>query len=313
MRHLSLAAAALLLTPTVAPADDSLGDAAREAVAARHVRDSELKGAREPRTPYRDLASDGGVLVGLELGLGGSPPAERVVAVRPVYRVGGRDRNGPPAGSFLSDEVARTVRLVARDGYAVAAVRVNAGRQVDGLAIRFARIDRAWLQTADAYESDWVGANADKSEWLDGEGRPVVGLFARLDGDAVRGLGLTFAELPKPADPPAGPAPSPAPAAVARPGRKLALEAEAPGPAPRRSRLPYVVVGVSIVVPLALVAYLTFRRDSGGLRRLRRREVVQTLPPARWLPNGPNGPRPVMDADRPSLTGMFEMEEGPWR
>src|SRR3954471_2275387 len=137
MRHLHLAIVPLVLLPTAAPAADPLGDAAREAVAARHVRDSELKGDHEPRTPYRELATDGGVLVGLEVGLGGSPPAERVVAVRPVYRVDGWDRNGPPAGSFLSDEVARTVRLVAREGYAVAGVRVSAGRHIDGLAIRF--------------------------------------------------------------------------------------------------------------------------------------------------------------------------------
>jgi hypothetical protein len=256
-------------------------------VAARTVRDSDLKGGHESRTPYRDLASDGGVLVGLEVGLAGPPAAERVVAVRPIYRIDGRLRNGPPAGSFLADEVRRTVRLAARDGYAVAAVRVRAGWQVDGLGLRFARVDGARLRPADADDSDWVGAaKADSAEWLDGGGRPVVGLFARLDGDAVRGLGLTFADLPEPAAAPAGPAASAPPPAAARP-RRLALEIEAPGPPKPRSRLPYVVVGVSILAPLALVAYLAFRRDSVGLRQLRGRSTVQNLPPARRLPDVP--------------------------
>ena len=69
----------------------------------------------------------------------------------------------------------------------------------------------------------------------------------------------------------------------------MALEAEAPGPPQRRSRLPYVVVGLSVLAPLALVAYLVFRGDAGGLRQLRRRSVVQNLPPARR----PDVPRPA--------------------
>ena len=212
MRFLSLAAG-LLLLPNPAAADP-LTEAARQAVAARKVRESDFKGARGPLAPYRELAADGGVLVGLEVGLGGSAPAERVEAVRPIYRVDGRDRTGPPAGRFLSDEVRRSVRLLARDGYAVAALQVSAGRQVDGLAVRFARVDKAWLKLADSYDTDWVGAgSAESREWLTGDGQPVVGLVARLDGDAVRGLGLTFADLPRPPDPPppAPPPPSPAP------------------------------------------------------------------------------------------------------
>src|SRR4051794_19723672 len=142
-----LLALAVGLAPlAAAPAADPLAAAARDAVAARRVQESDLKGARDLGTPYRELAADGGVLVGLEVGLGGSPPAERVLAVRPVYRADGRTWTGPPAGSFLADDVTRTARLLARDGYAVAAVRVSAGRWVDGLGLRFARVTGAWLK-----------------------------------------------------------------------------------------------------------------------------------------------------------------------
>ena len=68
----------LLLLPAAAPAADPLGDAVREAVAARKTRDSDLKGASGTRTPFRQTTADGGVLVGFEVGLGGSAPAERV-------------------------------------------------------------------------------------------------------------------------------------------------------------------------------------------------------------------------------------------
>ena len=68
MRLLSLAAGLLLLSNLTAA--DPLTEAARQAVAARKVRDSDVKGSRSGLAPYRELAADGGVLVGLEVGLG---------------------------------------------------------------------------------------------------------------------------------------------------------------------------------------------------------------------------------------------------
>lgn len=293
----SLAPALLLVLPV--PAADPLAEALRQAVAVRKVRDSDFKGTRGALTPYRELATDGGVLVGLEVGLGGSSPAEWVVAVRPIYRVAGRDRTGPPAGRFLSDEVKRTVHLSARDEYAVAAVQLGTGRGVDGLAIRFARIDRAWLKLADSYESAWVGTtSAEQREWLTGDGQPVVGLFARLDGDAVRGLGLIFADLPRPPDPPpppppAPPAPSPAPKAAAKP--PTLVQRPAPPPPTRSRVLPYLAYGAGVVLPLGLLVFLVMRRGAGGARRPTR------LPPA---PNRPTSP---------GLLSMLERDGDRWR
>src|SRR5215212_4694309 len=84
-RLVALSPVVFLALPSVAPAGDPLADAVRGAVAARKLRETDLQGNATARSPYRDVAADGAVLVGLEVGLGGAAPAERVVAVRPVY------------------------------------------------------------------------------------------------------------------------------------------------------------------------------------------------------------------------------------
>lgn len=309
MRPLLFLTAGLILVAPAASADRT-ADGVREAVAARRVRDSDLKGARDARTPYRDLAADGGVLVGLEIGLGGSGPDAQVLAIRPIYRIGGRDRFGPPAGSFLSDEVKRSVRLVAPERYAVAAVRVSAGKHLAGLGLRFARIDGAWLKPADATESDWVGAAAaDNREWLDGEGRPVVGLFARLDGTAVRGLGLTFADVPPPAvpmtrtSPATGPAPAPAPPAPTHAAPASGPPADSPSAS--SASIVFVVVALAIVVPLLVVGGLVVRRSYRRQNGYDRWAALNRLPTAHRRPAGP--------ARRPALTDILETGTDGWK
>jgi hypothetical protein len=257
MRPLPLAL--LLALPGLAAADP-LGDTVRDAVAARRLRDSDLKGSGAALTPYRELAADGGILVGLEVGLGGTAPAERVAAIRPVYRVAGKTRPGTPAGHFLSDEVTRTVRLVARDGYAVGGLRVAAGRRIDGLAVRFYRVEETGLDSHDAYDSDWVGTTkADGRDLLDGQGRPAVGLFGRTEGDALLGLGLTFADLPV--------APSAASPTAAGVGT-ITPEARAEDPPSSGNTVLAMVVFAVVALPVGLI----------GVWAARRRPGVQQLP-----------------------------------
>jgi hypothetical protein len=253
---------ALLFTLPVAAADP-LADTVKEAVTARQVHDSDLKGSGAALTPYREVASDGAVLVGLEVGVGGTAPAERVAAVRPIYRLAGKNRTGMPAGRFLSDEVTRTVRLVARDGFAVGGIRISAGRRIDGLALQFLRVDESKLDTADAYESEWVGnAKDDGRELVAGQGRPVVGVFGRLEGDALLGIGLTFADVPVPTPAPAAPTvgtlnntPSDSPPSAAKASSNTVLG---------------LIVFAIVAVPVALIGVWTLKRRSGGVQQLPR-------------------------------------------
>jgi hypothetical protein len=256
-----------LALPSVARAGDPLADVVRDAVAAGNLRETDLQGNAAAPAPYRDGVSDGSVLVGLEIGLGG----ERVVSLRPLYRAGGRDRTGLPAGRFLSDDVIRTVRLTARPGYAVTGLSVSAGRRLEGLALRFARIDRAGLNPADAYESPWVGSGAANTRVSHGEGgQPVVGMFGRLEGDAIVAVGLVIADLPRTVAPPVA-APS---ALVAAPVPTSALEREKPtkyvAAGSSGGRVWALVVLAGVILTAAGVVYARARR--------RKPRGVQQLP-----------------------------------
>jgi hypothetical protein len=301
MRYLSPVTLALVL---VADAFTGVADPIADtgqAVTAPKLHDSAMKGSTAARTPFREVAPDGGVLVGLEVGVGGTPPAERVAAVRAIYRVGGKNRTGSPAGHFLSEEVTRTVRLVAREGYAVGGVRVSAGKRIDGLSLRFLRVDERTLNPADAYESDWVGtARADGRQLVDSRDQTIVGLFGRLEGDVLLGLGLTFAEAPAPR----APEPTPAPKTVS-----TLPPPESPAEDPASSgntRLAMLVFAV-VAIPLGLIGIIAARQPRGRIQQLPR--VVKSLPninltttrppaiPSELLRRGSRPPAPIPSTD----------------
>jgi hypothetical protein len=290
MRPLSFSLAVCLLAAGARAADPppSLQTSVRHAVAAHEVRDSDLKGSAEVGEPFRVTTREGGVLVGLEVGLGRAGSTDRVLAVRPLYRLGAMEWPGPAAGDFLAPDVARTVRSVARPGYAVGGMWVNAGGDLAGLAFVYHRVKGAWLDPNDRYESGWLGAGSDTAELLDGKGRPIVGLFGRTEGGSLRALGLTFADLSAPARPAVPDAPP-------RPKSDLEMENEALRAA--RAGQPdsgglgwYVGAGaVTLVAGLGLAGYWAWRRR--GRRRPAAAEpalkAVSPLGPAQWLPIRP--------------------------
>ena len=76
----------LIAAPALLRADPpaSISDTVREAVAARKVEDSD----NLHRAAFRDVATDGSVLVGVEVGLSRWFDCEIPYAVRPVFRRG---------------------------------------------------------------------------------------------------------------------------------------------------------------------------------------------------------------------------------
>lgn len=244
MRPLHLLLPLALLAPAARGADPDLHGAVREAVAGRRVEDSALKGDATARTPFRGAATNGGVLVGLEVGVG----RDGVYAVRPRYRSGEKEWDGPAAGNFLAREVDRRVRLAAKPGYAVGGLVVNANAtQLDGLALVCMRVKGPRLDPADQYETEWAGlAPGGTTDRADGAGRPAAGLFGRTADDRVVGLGLTFADVPA------------APEATAGDALGTAYQ-----PAPSGGPSILLIAGVAFVgvaVPLGLVGLYVFGR-----------------------------------------------------
>jgi uncharacterized protein (TIGR03067 family) len=150
---------------------------------------SKLLGGGFGRDPFEELAPPGGLLVGLEVGLGKFGDLDMVQALRPVFRVGDKETLGQQQGTNLT----KVSKLAAKPGYAVGALNVRAGANADGLSITFMRIKGDRLDPADAYESDWVGDPRPSGKILvSGLGRSVVGLFGSKNKDNTTGIGLVF-------------------------------------------------------------------------------------------------------------------------
>jgi hypothetical protein len=272
-----------------------LSEAVREAVAARRLRDSILQGRETVGSPFRVSERDGGVLIGLEVGLGRNAHGERVRCLRPIYRAGDRHWMGPPVGDFVAPEVTRTIRAVARDGYVVGGVLVSAGPGIDGISLRYYRPSNSWLDPDNQYQSEWLGTcAAGAAELVDGQRRPVVGLFGRIDGGAIQAFGVTIADVvvpPTPVSPPAPPARPPV--GMSR------LEADAPvKPATTNSGSGTWAVWMSMAAAIlgGCIAVLWYRRRIRLRREADPRLRPQAVRPPLQLP-------PMVGPVRPPLAG----------
>jgi hypothetical protein len=157
-------------------------------------------GSRGPRIQgggrdeeFEDEAPEGGMLVGLEVGVGRFVNNPVIKSVRPIYRVGNKESKGEWHGPTGNDVVKETVRVVAKPGYAVGAVTVKNGLGLDGLVVTFMKIKDGKLDTEDAYESEYIGGTGGgRPVKIGGDGTPVTGLIGRSRADTASGLGLLY-------------------------------------------------------------------------------------------------------------------------
>ena len=150
--------------------------------------------AFDPET--EDAAPEGGLLVGLEIGLGKFVDNDVVKACRAVYRVGDKESYGKQFGT----QIDRVVKVVAKPGYAVGAITAKVGLGLDGLSVTFMKVaDGGQLDPKDAYESEWVGGKGGGEPTRVGTtGTPVVGIVAKTNkASDLSGLGLLFSRPAK--------------------------------------------------------------------------------------------------------------------
>lgn len=326
---------ACLLAPSATadgpPARPAFPDAVRAAVAASRVEDSD----NLARPSFRDVAPDGSVLVGVEVGLARWFDSEIPYAIRPIFRQGDREWVGGTAGTLPSRKVVRVMQEAARPGYAVGGLWVRSGAGLDRLCLVYVKITPDGLDPADTYTGPWVGnSDGGGDHYIDGKGRPIVGLTADAGGGQARSLGIVTAQLP-PATKKADRKPEPAPkaAAQAEPKKEGGGKADPPPTAaeaaePKKSKLAEaapppeeeedptpvlmiligcVVVGVPIgvfaLVSMAKPAPLPDDEDDRPRRRPRRPDGEHS-PSRRPDPDRPQPPKPRAEpatTDRPEL------------
>lgn len=141
-------------------------------------------------TEFRDVAPEGGLLVGFDVGLHTFINYDTLCTARPLFRVGEAEVPGQLHGS----DTRRMVRVKAAPGYAVGAITVKAGLGVDGMSVTFMRVNGRQLDPKDSYRSAWLGGpNGGGPVVLGGDGTPVIGIRGRVDrNNGLTGLGLAF-------------------------------------------------------------------------------------------------------------------------
>ena len=190
---------------------------------------------RGPGVVYQttdEIGWGGGILVGLEIGVGPRDKGEgvTVAGVRACYSTGVQEWSAKVHGT--GGPTVKSVRLLARPGYAVSGITVSHGPAVNGLSLTFMRIKDNGLDWTDTYDSEWVGDRPTGTvENYSGRGRPVVGVFSHVPagGGRVRWFGLMYLKGTWTTAPDAkAPDPTPSPS----PGLDTATAAGLNGPAP---------------------------------------------------------------------------------
>jgi hypothetical protein len=229
--------------------DAAIYDAAARAVAKGWTDKTRMVGFSIVKTAFTEVPREGAVLVGFDLGIGNFMDIENIYAIRAVYRTADgevsnfgehglfKDKRGPGKKVYKS-KVTHTVRVRARPGYAVGAVTLRTGLNINGLSVTFMRIDGTALDPGRSYMSEWVGDRTGGSEsTVTGDGAPIVGVFGNEDAEHVMALGLIYLQRPgqsAPAAEPPRPQPAPKGAAKApRPAAELPPAAVNPPPANR--------------------------------------------------------------------------------
>jgi hypothetical protein len=280
----------------------NLSDAIHDAVAARRV---ETTGIAPERAGFRDVATDGAVLVGLEVGLAKWFDNDIPYTLRPIFRRGNREWTGAPAGNLSSKDVKRTVRVVAKPGYAVGGIWVRSGAALDRLCFVYVRVGETGLDPSDHYNSPWIGtSDGGGDHYIDGEGQPIVGLVADANQGQVRQMGLVVAKVPpmKRPEPKREPAAKQAPDPADNAPGAARLNEQAPVEEVEDNSLAIILLAVSaaIGIPVGLVCLMSLGKKERRpvILELDRERPRKNRKPVDQPPAEENKPKPV---ERPEL------------
>lgn len=159
----------------------------RNAVNENRLADVDITGFKINSSYYRDTAEEGGVLVGLQLGIGKFATHESITALRPIYLT----QAGEKMGAWHGPTPTAPVTIKAKPGYVVGGVNLRAGVVLTGLALNFMKLANDHLEPGDNYASEWIGAQVGSIRTVGGQGTIFVGICGHLNRDgATSSLGL---------------------------------------------------------------------------------------------------------------------------
>ena len=104
---------------------------------------------------FREVQPDKGILIGFSVSTRKlNKNQEAISGVQPIYRVDGKEVYGKAYGSML----VRSGTLVAKEGYAVGAIKCGLNTNFETLQLTFQKIDGNRLVDSDQYDSPALGS-----------------------------------------------------------------------------------------------------------------------------------------------------------
>jgi uncharacterized RDD family membrane protein YckC len=309
---------AVLLLLTILPwseAQDAplpIFGAARKAVENKETVDTRLVGFSIGQD-YREVRTEGAVLIGFEFGLGKAGNNDVIYALKPIFGSAKGEIDGARVGLFtnfndgkkvIKTKVTKTYVVKARPGYCVGGITVQGGLVINAMSVQFMAIDGSQLNPKNTYSSDWVGDRTGNDTVLDGKGAPVLGITGKKNDNHVCCVGLVLVKpkaaavepppikprpQPKPPEDVEVPAPEPAP----QPAKPQELLPSTPVPMPTmQESTPIVSIWILVAVfglvtvPILVLALVLARRHDEP-----RAPVKEEPPPDR------HGPKPIPSAE----------------
>jgi hypothetical protein len=163
----------------------TLAEWVSESIERRTLERSLAGGGGSGVNPFNEVPTSGALLTGFNLTVSGTGS---ILSVQSVF-VGVRGTRGGP-GDVYGTPRGRKIAVVARRGFAVAALRIQGESAVEGFEVEFARISTSGLDREDTYTGPWIGRRgSDPVITIGGDGLPAVGIYGRA-GAAVYSLGL---------------------------------------------------------------------------------------------------------------------------
>jgi hypothetical protein len=135
--------------------------------------------------PYQEVPSAGMLLVGFNYTLN---EYDYISSLQPIYQ----SSKGAVAGTMYGYVNGPPQTIMAKKGYAVSGVQVQASYFMYGLQVDFMKVEKSGLDTKDSYSSEWVGRkySSNRQLTLGGDGNFVVGAYGKTTSQQVASLGV---------------------------------------------------------------------------------------------------------------------------
>ena len=186
----SLAASPTSLAAIVSssPADlNPLFDSIAHAIRAGGLPKTREVGLTADKEAFRVVPEQGALLVGFDI----NADDTKIAGLRPIFLTA----EGHAIGRWCGVARAKPRRIVAKLGYAVGAVNVQARLWLTGLSLQFMEIGLEGLNPAASYQSDWLGhaPTSGSGSQVTGEGSAVIGIHGHAGATEISSLGLVLA------------------------------------------------------------------------------------------------------------------------